>query len=114
MALTAITNGQLSDASQLNQVIYALQRLAGQQEQGQYVLAGWNTGGGQAISYYYASISRGTTPSGVTVDHAVQLTTSLNAPGTTFLSSSGVQVFCLSTATASSTSTCGGNITMQY
>jgi hypothetical protein len=113
MALTLVTNGQLSDASQLDQIINVLQRQTGQQESGQYVAAGWVNAGAQVVSDYYSSLSRGVTPSSASIDSSLGRSSQLNAPGTSFLSANGVQIFCLSSASANN-ATCGGNVILQF
>lgn len=114
MSLTLIANGVLSDASQVDQIIYVLQRQSGQAEAGKYFLQGQGYTSLANFGNYMPSLSRTSTPSGVTIDTADQAPTGgANTPGAQNLTSSGFLVFFTTGGTASAAK-CGGNYTIAY
>lgn len=114
MALSLISNGTLSDASNINQVIYILQRQATQQETGKYFLQGQGYTSLANFGNYIPSLSRTSTPSGVTIDTADQSPTAgTNSPGAQNLTANGFLVF-FTTGGAVSSARAGGNTTIQF
>lgn len=88
------------------------QREATQTEVGRYFLAGWSSGAAQNISWYYPSLSRGTSLVSVSIDQSDQGAVTCNAPTTAHLTSSGFQVYTQSTG--SGNPAVGGQVTLQY
>lgn len=113
MALTLVSNGQLSDASQLNQIINVLMQPSGGTETGRYIIAGNIYTNGAFISYYVCSLSRNATPVSASIDTADVSPTNLNAPGTSHLTNGGFQIFA-SNSSASTSSSAGGHYTINF
>ena len=114
---TEVTFGQISDPSQLNQVIDILQRRSGQQEVGKYFLAGSVYANGAIISLYMPTISRNATPASVSTDVADQAPTGgMTGSGvaTGNLTANGFQIYSLTTTGPNVNARAGGNWTVQY
>lgn len=113
MSLNTVTTGNTVLAADINQLVNVLQRAASQTEGGKHILNGWSNASGDTIGQYMQSISRGSTPSSVTIDTSDYSATNLNAPTTANLTANGF--FIKATSTGATTSAfVGGNFTIQY
>lgn len=113
MALYTVANGDVFNATDLNQVVFDLQRATGTQEQGKYFIAGSGFTGG-AVSTWVSFRSKVSSPVSVTIDTSTQAPTgNLNSPFTAFITSTGYQV--VSTLNANNANgRAGGVYTTQY
>ena len=105
--------GQISSPNDLNQLVDILQRKAGQVETGKHGIDEAAYANSATLTWYYPSLSRGTTPVSATVDSADAGPNTCNAPNTSNLTAGGVLVKTSSTAIATNCFTLG-NITIQY
>jgi hypothetical protein len=99
MPLSTIVNGQLSDASQLDQVINTLQQQAGATESRNYFLFGSSYTNGATISISQSFLSSVTTPVSASLNTAIQTPTGIASLTTAHLSASGMQIWAISTGT---------------
>ena len=114
MTLRLISDGNLSDASDINQVIALLQEQPGSQEQADYFLQGGSYQSGWIISLWHKATNIFSTPSSVSIDTSVQApTATAGTPATFDLKPTGVQIYSVCTG-LSNTARCGGKITYSF
>lgn len=113
--LTPVVAGNTIYASDINALLDILSRQSGQSETGIYFIAGPAYTNGSVVAEYMPTLTRGTTPSSVTIDTAVQSPTGgmSGTPSTGQLSGNGFQVYSLSTTTGTN-NRAGGNTTVNY
>jgi hypothetical protein len=113
--LTPVVSGNTIYASDLNNLLDILSRQSGQSETGIYFIAGPAYTNGSVVAEYYGTLSRGTTPSSVTIDTAIQAATGgmSGTPSTGQVSGNGFQVYSLSTTTGVN-NRAGGNTTVAF
>lgn len=111
MSLRLIADGNLSDASDVNQVIDVLQREVGQQEKGWYHITANCYQANAHVGNYINSLSRNSAPSGVTVDTTGGLT-NIGGVATSDLSANGFSVG--GTGVQNLNVQASGNYTIQY
>lgn len=99
MALISIINGQLNDASQIMDLIQALQQPVGGSEVGYWFLAGNTSVSGGIVSMWVTLLNHFSTPSGITVNTTISTPTGgLNTLVTNNIESSGFQLFATATS----------------
>lgn len=113
MSLVTVTTGQTIAASHVNQLVNVLQKSSGNTEVGKYVIAAGIYTSNASTTYYYASLSRGTSPVSVAIDHADIAFSQCSSVNTADLTANGFQVF-LGTTTSGVSGGAGGNLTIQY
>ncbi len=113
MTLYTVTNGNIANDRDLDQVINVLQRPAGQQETGKYYLQGGLYATSAQLSAYIRTLSQGSTPVSVSIDTADFVAFHVNAPVVQIQTSYGFSVH--TTATAADTEChVGGNWVVNY
>ncbi len=112
MSLTLITNGTLSDASQLNQVINVLMQPSGGTEAGRWFVEAGTYETNSTIGCDIISRSYGGAAVSVSIDTSDTSPTSLGTPTTQALTTGGFYIIASGTS-ASHTPRAGGRYTIQ-
>lgn len=113
MALYTVVNGNTINSQDINQVVNDLQRPAGTQETGNYLIAGSGFSG-NVVSTWVVFRSRVSSPVSVAVDTSVAAPSgNLNSPSTAFITSTGCQITANQNANNAS-SRCAGVYTVSY
>ncbi len=113
MALTTATTGSAILASDLNQLVYTLQKATGMTETGSYYL-GFNSYVNNALgSLYMPSLSRNSTPASVSIDTSLQSPSNCSSPGASNLNANGFQITATGTAITANAH-CAGNFVITY
>lgn len=114
MSLNIIANGNLSQASDVNQVIYLLQVQAGNTEVDDYFLQGGSYQNGWIISLWHKATNVFSTPASVSIDTSVVApTATAGTPATFDLKPTGCQIYSVCSG-LSNTARCAGKITYQF
>lgn len=115
MALYTVSNGNTANAADLNQIINVLQQPTGGTETGKYVLGGSPYTSNAVISTNINTLSRNATPVSVSIDTSAQAPAGgMGTVSTGFLTSSGLQIYCLNATGPSTNARASGNFTVQY
>lgn len=114
MSLVTVVNGQLSDASQIMDIVNVLQVPVGGSETGFWFMAGNNNVSGGVLSLWVVFLNHFSTPSGVTIN------TSIGAPAggmgsltVNNVTLSGFQIYA-NVSTGSNNATAGGGYTANF
>jgi len=102
-----VSVGGMGDARDLNQIINALQRSAGQVEDGNYYIQASAYAVGARVSSYIRSTSQGVTPASIVIDNSINNGFIMNAPTTDTLNQYGVHITAASSNTGTDASTAG-------
>ena len=114
MALYTVANGQVINASDVNQLVNMMQAPSGAQEKAKYWLGGNGYATNAVISYYVRTTSQGATPVSVSIDTTDQAPTgSLFSPNAVHLTAYGFQIYA-NTSAATGNAYCAGGYTVQY
>lgn len=110
--VTPVTGGQIN-ASDVAQLVQVLQRAAGQTESGKYYFTFWAAANADTAGIYCPSLSRGSVPVSVGIDHADAFPAGVNAPLPSNLTAFGFEVYTAATGAGVNYGV-GGNWTIQY
>lgn len=113
MPLNTVTTGNTVLASDVNQLVYVLQRQSGQNEIGDYYLTLGAYATSAFIGYFVSSLSRTSVPTGVVIDTSLQAASNFNAPATDHLTANGFHVYASSTGININCNV-GGQYTISY